>query len=308
MITYWKNGEGLEASAQWVPNCWVNVENPTVDDKNFLVRELEVPEPFYNDIEDVDERPRIEFEDNWFFILLRLPFQNLDERIPYTTVPLGIIFKDDVFVTVCFQKTHVQSDFIQFSARKNINFSDYFDLVFRIMLSSSVWFLKYLKRINVSINLAEREMEQLVRNKDLQALLRIEKSLVYFTTSLKGNDMLLHRIKNLRNYKNTFDEDLVEDVEIELRQAVETTTVYSNILNSLTTTYESVISNNMNNVVKQLAVINVILMLPTLVASWYGMNTPNGLEQNPYGFLIIFVICMIFTLSGIFFLVKKRWL
>lgn len=307
MKTYWRNGKGLESCAQWEPNCWVNVEKPTEEDRAFLINELEVPEAFYNDIEDVDERPRIEFEDNWFFILLRLPYQNIDERIPYSAVPLGIIFKDDVFVSVCFYKTNVQSDFIQFSARKSINFSDYFDLVFRLMLSSSVWFLKYLKRINVSITQAEREMEQSVKNKDLQSLLRIEKSLVYFTTSLKGNDILLHRITNLRNYKNTFDEDLVEDVEIELRQAMETTNVYSNILNSMTDTYESVISNNMNIVMKQLTLISLILMLPTLVASLFGMNVPNAFEGNPHGFWIILAISLLFSLLGIFYFVRKRW-
>lgn len=307
MKTYWKNGKGLESCPQWEPNCWVNVENPTNEDWDFLIKELEVPEEFYNDIEDVDERPRIEFEDNWFFILIRLPYRNDDERIPYSAVPLGIIFKDDVFVTVCFYKTHVLSDFIQFSVRKNINYSDYFDLVFRLMLSSSVWFLKYLKRINMSITQAEREMEQSVKNKDLQSLLKIEKSLVYFTTSLKGNDILLHRIMNLRNYKNTFDEDLVEDVEIELRQAMETTNVYSNILNSMTTTYESVISNNMNIVMKQLTLISIILMLPTLVASLFGMNVPNGFESNANGFWIILAISLLFSMVCIFFFIRKKW-
>lgn len=307
MKTYWRNGKGLVSCAQWEPECWVNVENPTNEDKEFLINELDVPEAFYNDIEDVDERPRIEFEDNWFFILLRLPYQNVDERIPYSAVPLGIIFKDDVFVTVCFYKTNVLSDFIQFSVRKNINFSDYFDLVFRLMLSSSVWFLKYLKRINISISAAEHQMEQSVKNKDLQSLLKIEKSLVYFTTSLKGNDILLHRITNLRNYKNTFDEDLVEDVEIELRQAMETTNVYSNILNSMTDTYESVISNNMNIVMKQLTLISLILMLPTLVASLFGMNVPNGFEANPNGFWIILAISLLFSVLGIIYFVRKRW-
>lgn len=308
MRTYWRNGRGLESCTQWEPECWVNVESPTLDDRDFLVKELEIPEEFYNDVEDVDERPRIEFEDNWFFIIVRLPFKNTDEYIPYSAVPLGIIFKDDVFVTVCFHKTSVLSDFIQFSVRKNINYTDYFELVFRLMLSSSVWFLKYLKRINTSIDIAEREMEHSVKNKDLQSLLRLEKSLVFFSTSLKGNDILLHRIKNLRNYKNTFDEDLVEDVEIELRQAIETTTVYSNIIISMTRTYESVISNSLNMVMKQLTLISLILMLPNLVGTFYGMNVPNGLEENPYGFIILIFVALLLSFVGIIYFVRKRWM
>lgn len=308
MITYWRNGKGIEPADQWESECWVHVEQPTQEDRKYLIEELEIPEEFYNDVEDVDERPRIEFEDNWFFILLRLPYHNPnDERVPYSAVPLGIVFKDDVFATICFHQTPIISDFIQHTVRRGINFADYFDLVLRLLLSSSIWFLKYLKRINVSITVAEREMEHSVKNRDLQSLLRIEKSLVYFTTSLRGNDMLLHRIKNLRNYKNTYDEEVLEDVGIELRQAMETTNVYSDIISSLTDTYSSIISNNLSDVMKQLTIISLILMLPTLVASLFGMNVPNGMENNPYGFLIILSISLVSSLLGMLFIVKKRW-
>ena len=201
MKTYWKNGKGIVSCPQWEPNCWVSVEIPTDEEKRYLIDELGVPEAFYNDIEDVDERPRIEYDEGWFFILLRIPYKNSDSSIPYSTVPLGIIFKDDVFVTICFYQTEILPDFIQFTYRKNITKRDNFDLVLRLMLSSSVWFLKYLKQINQSIKLAETQLERSIKNEDLQALLKIEKSLVFFTTSLKGNDILLHRIKNLRNYK-----------------------------------------------------------------------------------------------------------
>ena len=155
--------------------------------------------------------------------------------------------------------------------------------------------------------MAERELEQSVKNRDLQSLLRIEKSLVYFTTSLRGNDMLLHRIKNLRNYKDTYDEEVLEDVEIETRQAMETTNVYSNIVSSLAETYSSIISNNLSVVMKQLTIISLILMLPTLVASLFGMNVPNGMENNPYGFLIILSISLVSSLIAILYFVKKRW-
>ena len=107
MKTYWKNGKGIVSCPQWEPNCWVSVEIPTDEEKHYLMDELGVPEAFYNDIEDVDERPRIEYDEGWFFILLRIPYKNNDSSIPYSTVPLGIIFKDDVFVTICFYQTEI---------------------------------------------------------------------------------------------------------------------------------------------------------------------------------------------------------
>ena len=117
---------------------------PAEEEKRYLIDELGIPEAFYNDIEDVDERPRIEYDEGWFFIILRLPYKNINSSIPYSTVPLGIIFRDDVFVSICFYQTEVLPDFILMTQRKNINKRDHFDLVLRLMLSSSVWFLKYL--------------------------------------------------------------------------------------------------------------------------------------------------------------------
>ena len=307
MKTYWKNGKGIVSCPQWEPNCWVSVEIPTDEEKRYLIDELGVPEAFYNDIEDVDERPRIEYDEGWFFILLRIPYKNSDSSIPYSTVPLGIIFKDDVFVTICFYQTEILPDFIQFTYRKNITKRDNFDLVLRLMLSSSVWFLKYLKQINQSIKLAETQLERSSKNEDLQALLKIEKSLVFFTTSLKGNDILLHRIKNLRNYKDTYDPELVEDVEIELRQAQETTNVYSDILSGMMDAYASVISNNLNIIMKQLTSISIILMIPTLIASLYGMNVPNGFENVKWGFWIILFVSFLFSMVGIILFMRKRW-
>jgi magnesium transporter len=307
MKTYWKNGKGIISCPQWEPNCWVSIEIPTEDEKRYLIDELGVPEAFYNDIEDVDERPRIEYDEGWFFILLRLPYKNIDSSIPYSTVPLGIIFKDDVFVSICFYQTDILPDFIQFTYRKNINKRDNFDLVLRLMLSSSVWFLKYLKQINQSIKLAETQLERSIKNEDLQALLKIEKSLVFFTTSLKGNDILLHRIKNLRNYKDTYDLELVEDVEIELRQAQETTNVYSDILSGMMDAYASVISNNLNIIMKQLTSISIILMIPTLIASLYGMNVPNGFEDVKWGFWIILFVSFLFSMFGVVLFMRKRW-
>jgi magnesium transporter len=173
-------------------------------------------------------------------------------------------------------------------------------------LSSSIWFLKYLKQINQRIKLAEDNLEQSIKNEELQALLQIEKCMVFFITSLKSNDMLFRRIKNLKAHSETFDPDLLEDVEIELRQAEETTNIYSNILTGMMDAYASVISNNLNVIMKRLTSISIILMIPTLVASLYGMNVPNNLQENTNGFLIVICISLIISFFGVFLFKKKN--
>lgn len=307
MISFWKRDIGLVPTNEWEPYCWVNVENPTNEEKRFLLDELGVPDAFYNDIEDVDERPRIEYENGWFFILMRMPYKNTDLKIPYTTVPLGIIFKDEVFVSISFYRCEVIPNFIQFSVRKGILIKDHFDQVLRFMLSSSVWFLKYLKQINNDIKEAEEQLERSIRNEELQDLLRIEKSLVFFTTSLKGNDILLHRIKNLRSYRDTYNPELLEDVEIELRQAQETTSVYSDILSGMMDAYASVISNNLNIVMKRLTSISIVLMIPTLIASFFGMNVPNHMENHTWAFGLIFISSLLISTLALLIFMRKKW-
>jgi magnesium transporter len=247
-------------------------------------------------------------ENGWYFILLRVPIKTTDDRLPFSTLPLGIIFKDDIFVTICFQNVEMLKDFIVYSQRKLICKKDNFDLIFRILLSSSVWFLKYLKQINQKIKLAEKQLEKSIKNEDLQTLLQIEKCLVFFTTSLKGNDILIHRLKNLKDYKDSFDPELIEDVDIELRQAQETTSIYSDILSGMMDAYASVISNNLNVIMKLLTSISIILMIPTLLASLYGMNVPNSLEQNRFGFWIVILISFILSALGLIIFRKKNWI
>ena len=307
MRTFFKNGTGLVPCDKWEPNCWVNVVKPTVQDKKYLTETLHVPEAFYEDIEDVDERPRIEVEDGWCFILMRIPCKLQDENTSFTTVPLGIMFKDDVFVSVCFFKTDLIPDFIQYTKRKNIQFTDNINFVFRFLLSSSIWFLKYLKQINIQTKAAEKQLESSVRNEELQTLLRLEKCLVYFTTSLRGNDILTHRLKNMRGAKEVYDPDLVEDVEIESRQALEQSIVYSEVLSGMMDAYASVISNNLNIVMKRLTSVSLVLMMPTLIASFLGMNLEEGTTIFNWGFWAAVGVSLLITLMAVVFMVRKKW-
>jgi magnesium transporter len=307
MIAYYINNQGLEKRDTWIENCWVNIENPSNEEKQYILNELNVPEAFYNDIEDVDERPRIEVENGWTFIILRVPYKNNDLRNPYTTIPIGVVFKDSVFVTISFFTTDLIADFITFSKRKNIHINDNPEFVFRLLLSSSVWFLKYLKQINIEIKKAEITLEKSIRNEDLQTLFSIEKSLVYFKTSLQSNDILLHRLKRQKNIAEALNYELIEDVEIELRQAIETTNIFSDILTGMMDAYASVISNNLNIVMKRLTSISIVLMIPTLIASMYGMNVPNSLQDNPNGFAIVVLLSMIVATLGVILFMMKKW-
>lgn len=307
MKAFYKNNNGLIESAAWTRNCWINVECPTEEEKKYLLEELKIPEEFYNDIEDIDERPRIEIENGWTLIIIRIPVNTDNVKLPFSTIPVGVVFKGEICVTISFHKTEMLTDFVIYTQRKNKDIKDNFDLVLKLLLSSSVWYLKYLKQVNQKIKLAEDNLEQSIKNEELQALLQIEKCLVFFMTSLKGNDILLHRIKNIKSQRESYDADLLEDVEIELRQAQETTNIYSDILTGTMDAYASVISNNMNAIMKQMTSISIILMIPTLIASLYGMNVPNDLEDNDYGIWVIILVSVLLSAFGVFLFKKKRW-
>jgi magnesium transporter len=307
MKAFYKNNNGLIESNEWTPNCWINIECPIPAEKKYLLEELKVPEEFYNDIEDIDERPRIEVENGWTLIIIRIPVRTDNVKLPFNTIPVGIVFKGEICVTISFHKTEMLTDFVIYTQRKNNDIKDYFDLVLKLLLSSSVWYLKYLKQVNQKIKLAEENLEQSIKNEELQALLQIEKCLVFFVTSLKGNDILLHRIKNLKLQRESYDSDLLEDVEIELRQAQEMTNIYSDILTGTMDAYASVISNNMNSIMKQLTSVSIILMIPTLIASLYGMNVPNDLEDNDYGIWVIILVSVLLSALGVFLFKRKRW-
>ncbi|MDR6846659.1 Mg2+ and Co2+ transporter CorA [Flavobacterium granuli] len=175
MKAFYKNNNGLIESKEWTPNCWINIECPTSEEKKYLLEELQVPEEFYNDIEDIDERPRIEVENGWTLIIIRIPVSTNNVKLPFNTIPVGVVFKGEICVTISFYKTEMLSDFVIYTQRKNKDIKDYFDLVLKLLLSSSVWYLKYLKQVNQKIKLAEENLEQSIKNEELQALLQIEK-------------------------------------------------------------------------------------------------------------------------------------
>jgi len=306
MITYLKNLRGYKIIDQWEPNCWINVECPTEEEIALLSARFNIPQEFTTDIADIDERPRTEVDDDWQYLIIRVPHFS-DNGAPYITAPLGIFFANEVILTICYYQTQMLTDFVNHTQRKNINIQNNFDFVMRLILSSSIWFLKYLKQINNLIYEAEKELERSIKNEELQSLMKIGKSLVYFITSLRGNGILFSRIKNLKFSKDFFDEDLYEDADIELRQAIETANIHSDILDSMMENYASVISNNLNAVMKQLTAISIILMIPTLIASIFGMNLNSHLENNDQAFLWVILGSFLISIVGVLLLRRRDW-
>ena len=306
MRTYWNTTQGLKALPEWEPGCWIQVTCPTEEDQQMLVERFQIPDYFISDISDTDERARYEYDDGWMLIILRIPYvKEIRSRTPYTTVPLGIIHKRDVTITVCFYETNMMLDFVSFQQKRAEGFTDYVDMIFRLFLSSAVWYLKRLKQISTLIDRAKKNLDHDVNNESLIGLSRLQDSLTYFITSIRGNENLLAKLK-FKLQVDELDADLIEDVNIEMSQARETTNIYSNILESTMDTYSSIINNNMNRVMRTLTSVTIIMMFPTLVASLFGMNLVNGMESSHFGFAVALLVCVVTSLISWIILRYKR--
>jgi magnesium transporter len=306
MKTYWNTQGGLNQLKEWQSNCWIQVTCPTEEDQQLLEKQFNIPDYFLSDISDTDERARYEYDDGWMLIILRIPYvKEVRSRTPYTTVPLGIIHKRDVTITVCYYETNMMIDFVSYQQKRGVGFTDHVDMIFRLFLSSAVWYLKRLKQISMLIDKAKRNLDREVNNESLIGLSRLQDSLTYFNTSIRGNETLLSKLK-FKLQIDELDADLIEDVNIEMTQARETTSIYSNILESTMDTYQSIINNNMNTIMRTLTSVTIILMLPTLVASFFGMNLVNGMENSPVGFIVAIVISILISVLSWFIFRHKR--
>ncbi len=287
MRTYWNTDHTLRTQEEWTPGCWVQVTCPTPDDETFLQEDLKIPDYFLDDIRDKDERARYDYDDGWTLIILRIPYvKEVQSRTPHTTIPLGIILNKGVCVTVCNYETNMMIDFVSYQQKRNQGFTDSVDMVFRLFLSSAVWYLKRLKQIGVLVDEAKRNLDRKIDNEDLIGLSRLQDSLTYFITSIRGNETLLSKLK-FKLPVDEVDADLIEDVTIEMNQARETTNIYTNILDSTMETYANIINNSMAGVMKQMTSVSIILMFPTLIASIFGMNLINGMETSWWGFPLV---------------------
>ncbi len=307
MISYWKCKDGFGEIHQWKSGCWIKVTDPTDEDLALLKERFAVPD-FTHDAKDIEERPRVDHEDNWSLVFVRVPCKSVDEDgdTVFSTAPMATLIRDDVFITVTYYDTEVLDDFIRWSNQRRINNCKGYDLLLSLMLSTSVWYLKYLKQMNAMMNAAEDRLEKKMDNDELMRTMGLGKYLIYFMTSLKGNMTVLARLKKrLRILPH--DEDLLEDVEIETQQALDTASIYNDILERQQETYSSIIGNNLNRIMKTLTVVTILLMIPTVVAGFYGMNVPNGLEAWPWGYPLAVTISLVLMAIGYFFISHSKY-
>jgi len=309
MITYWQMiPNGLLPLNSYEKGSIVHVTDPTPSELGTLRTALKVPEDFLADILDVDERSRMEVEDDLLLMIYRIPYQNQSNGFPFTTIPLGIVLSKESLVIICHKNNEVLDDFFSRSG-KGIIIETKIDLILHLFLRTTMFYHRYLKQINNQTAMIEQDLEKSTRNKELHRLLKMEKCLVYFTTSLRSNEMMMLKLKTskwIRDYE--FSQDLLDEATIENRQAIEMAKIYSDIQSGMMDAFASVISNNLNIVMKQLTIITIILMIPTLVASFYGMNVPNRFEENQYAFWFILGGSAVIATIAALLIRRKKWM
>ncbi|MCK7531657.1 MAG: magnesium transporter CorA family protein [Marinilabiliales bacterium] len=267
-----------------------------------------MPDDFLADILDVDERSRMEVEDDMLLMIYRIPYQNQSNGFPFTTIPLGLVLNKDSLVIICHNNNEVLDDFFSRSG-KGITIETKIDLILHLFLRTTMFYHRYLKQINNQTAMIEQDLEKSTRNQELHRLLKMEKCLVYFTTSLRSNEMMMLKLKNskwIRDYE--FSSDLLEEATIENRQAIEMAKIYSDIQSGMMDAFASVISNNLSIVMKSLTIVTIVLMVPTLVASFYGMNVPNMLEDNKLAFWLILGGALTLSFLGVLLLRRMKWM
>ncbi|RCW47923.1 magnesium transporter CorA family protein [Paenibacillus prosopidis] len=310
MKIFLTNEDGaLQETTEITCGCWVNLVAPTEQEIIHVANKLQIPMDFLRDPLDEEERSRIEKDDDNILIIVNMPLMSKDEKenAIYDTIPLGMIIASDCFITICLKDNPIFHSFAQskvkhFFTNKKTRFS------LQILYLIATSFLKYLKQISKMTDEIEKQLQQSMKNKELFSLLNMEKSLVYFTTSLKSNNIVMQKMLK-SNYLKMYEDDqeLLEDVIIENQQAIEMAETHTTILSGMMDAFASVISNNLNIVMKFLTSITIILALPTMVASFYGMNVKLPFQEYPYAFVgTIFISIILSSITAVIFW-KKRF-
>jgi magnesium transporter len=308
MIKIFKTFGGYIEIPKVEKGCWINVNHPSTEEIQRLTDEFQLPSDTINDILDTDERPRVEFEDDWSLVIMRIPVESSNNGVPFHTVPLGIFLTENFTLTLCNQNNEILPIEITSPFREQYQqITDSYNFILRLFLRSGNTYLKYLKQINQQTAMIEQDLEKSVKNRELNKLLKMEKCLVYFITSIKANEIVLTRLRNSKRITSEINEDLLEDAIIENKQALEMAQIYSDIQSGMMDAFASVISNNLNDVMKKLTIISIVLMIPTLVASLFGMNVPNFLENNASAFPFIIMFSLVVPIMGVVILRKAKW-
>lgn len=318
MITYWQQEDGKlvkkeEELLDPKKNTWVDARSVTRDDIHLLQEKFKIDPENILDILDPDELSRIENNDesNYVLTILRLPVFSPSDDISYFCTPLGIITSGRFFITICWTDCEVLKDFAANRIRE-LSLQDFPAFTIRFLSRADITFLRYLKELNRRATTIQNEMLRSVQNRELIQLLNIQKSLIYFSTSLKSNQMLLEKLRKTKIMKlDDEDQDWLDDVEIDNSQAMEMADTYANIMAQMNTAFAGVLSNNLNLVMKTMTGWNLVFMLPTLVTSFFGMNVPlpwdgGGNVWKWTGVIAVTGICVLAGIAGYYFFMKRR--
>ena len=291
---------------------WINMIAPTAEEIKAVCKGLKISEEFIKYPLDSEEKARIDIEEDeqTTLFIMDIPVMEKEGNTEiYSTMPLGmLIVRDEYFVSISLRKNKLIEN-LEKKMLKEITTYKKSRLILQLFYTNSAMFLKLLKQINKETEIAESVLKTSMKNKELLKLLSLEKSLVYFTTSLKSNELVMEKTmrgKIIKLYDE--DEDILEDAIIENKQAIEMSQIYSNILNGTMDAYASIISNNLNSVMKFLTSITIVIAVPTLIASYWGMNVPVPLQENPHGFLWIVGASVLLGILAYIWLKKKDML
>ncbi len=287
--------------------AWINLVNPTPEELDRIEDELSVDRDFLRAALDEEETARLESENDQVLILVDTPYvEKTDDHIIYETLPLGIIITDKNIITVCLKNSIVLDQFEKNSIRTFCTYKKY-RFLYQMLYKNAQRYLLYLRQIDRMSNYIEKQLHQSMKNKELIQLLDLEKSLVYITTSLSANQVVLEKIMRINIIKKySEDEDLLEDVIIENKQAIEMANIYSGILSGTMDAFASIISNNLNIVMKLLTSITILMAIPTMFSSFYGMNVANiPYANSPYGFWMVLGVS-VFTAAIVGFVLLKK--
>lgn len=311
MIKIFKTTEDSFSQVEEIEDgCWVAMTDPTASEV------IEISKAYGIDVDDIrspldeEERSRIEVEDNYTLILVDIPIvEEANDKDTYATIPLAIILTDKLIFTVCLIETPVLTAFMDGRVRNFFTFKKT-RFILQILYRNATMFLHYLRIIDKKSEVIEQKLHASQKNSELLELLELEKSLVYFTTSLRSNEVVLEKLlrsEGIKKYPE--DTDLLEDVIIENKQAIEMANIYTNILSSTMGTFASVISNNVNVVMKVLATVTIVLSIPTMIFSAYGMNVNvSGMPMagSVWGFVVVIGVTLLITLLIALILSKKN--
>lgn len=292
------------------PGCWVNLVAPSESELNRISNKYNLDLDALKAALDADERSRIEVDDNYTMILVNIPtIEDQTDKELYSTIPLSIIVVSDAVITVCSEDTPILTQFSNGKVRDFYsNMKSRF--ILQILYKTSSLFLTYLRNVDRKSENVENELHKSQKNQELIELLKLEKSLVYFTTALRSNEVVLEKLLRLEIIKKyPEDNELLEDVIVENKQAIEMANIYSGILSGMMDAFASVISNNLNIVMKTLAVITIVLSIPTIIFSAYGMNTNIAgmpFADSNWGFLIVVMISVIVSALALIIFTKSK--